>query len=53
MFDVLIKVLVGWTALSCATVAGWSVLVTRYKRAMSRQPKKAHPLRAPTRRAVA
>jgi hypothetical protein len=37
MLDVLLRALAGWLALSCVSVAGWSVLVTRYKRAMERR----------------
>jgi hypothetical protein len=53
MFELLIKVLFGWTALSCVTMAGWSLLVTRYKRAMKRQPKKVYRLPERTKRAAA
>jgi hypothetical protein len=53
MFDVLIRVLVGWMALSCATVAGWSVLVTRYKRALDHQPRNVYRVPASTRHAPA
>ena len=53
MFEVLIKVLVGWTALSGLTMVGWSILVPRYKRAMKRQQGKVHQLPAPSRRQAA
>ena len=50
MFEVLIRVFLGWTALSCVTMAAWSVLVTRYKQAMNGHPEKVYRLRASTRR---
>ena len=34
MLDLVLRVLMGWTALSCLTAVGWSVLVTRYRRAL-------------------
>jgi hypothetical protein len=53
MLEVLIRVLVGWTALSGLTVAIWSVLVPRYKRAMNRQSAKVHQLPVPSKRQAA
>jgi hypothetical protein len=44
MFEVLIRALLGWMALSCASVAGWSLLVTRFKRATSRRAGKVYQL---------
>ena len=53
MFEVLIRVLLGWTALSCVAMATWSLLVTRYKQAMNGHPKKVYRLRASTRSGAA
>jgi hypothetical protein len=39
MFEALIRVLAGWTALSGLTVVAWSILVPRYKRALRRSAK--------------
>jgi hypothetical protein len=44
MFELLIRVLLGWTAASVAVVAGWSLLVTRYKRAMKHRAGKVYHL---------
>jgi hypothetical protein len=53
MYEVLTRVLVGWTALSGLTMLGWSVLVPRYKRALNRRSAKVQPLRVRERRQAA